>query len=178
MTSDAGQAIRRVDILPPNAAKARFGVAYVRAICSHAGVGFAETSPDEDYLAIDGRVQFSLGNVGVQIKCTGQFRIDGGDTASWPAEAEWWRKWHGSKEPVYFIVVMVDPDDQSAWLEHLDGGTLSRSAAFWVRVDRMSEGPSITVPKAQRLTAATMATWAADVDAAYAHEGLGDELAS
>jgi hypothetical protein len=159
--------------LSPNGAKARFGVAYLRSVCSQAGVGFTETSIDEDVLAIDGKVEFEIAEARVQVKCTGKFRINGGETASWPADPGWWRKWHVSKVPVYFVLLIVDPDDQHSWLNHQFDGTLHRAAAFWVRVDHMAEGASITVPKRQRLTADTLREWAADVDACFDPHGPG-----
>jgi hypothetical protein len=64
---ESGAASRPIATLTPNGAKARFGVAYLRAICSHAGVGFTETSADEDVLAIDGSIEFELGSVRVQV---------------------------------------------------------------------------------------------------------------
>lgn len=156
-----------ISTLTPNGCKARFGAAYVRAICSHAGVGFTENSPDEDVLAVDGKVELAEGYVRVQIKCTGQYRIVGGKTASWPAEQNWWDKWQQSRIPVYLILVMVDPDDQLQWLEHRDDGTLNRAAAFWVRVDKMPSGSAIAVPKTQRLFASTLAEWSTDLLACY-----------
>src|ERR1700693_3373291 len=104
-----------VGTLSPNGSKARFGVAYVRAVCSQAGFGFTETSPDEDILAVDGQVDFAMCPARVQIKCTGRFRLPGGKTASWQAEESWWGHWHESRIPVYFVLVVVDPDDQLAW---------------------------------------------------------------
>jgi Domain of unknown function (DUF4365) len=163
-----------VATLTPNGSKARFGIAYIRAVCSQAGVGFNETSVDEDVLAIDGEIVFETASVRVQVKCTGQFRIDGGDTATWQAETAWWNKWHKSKVPVYFVILVVDPDDQRRWLDHRSDGTMHHAAAFWARVDQMSEGPGITVPKKQRLTAHTLREWAADVDACYSPQGPGD----
>lgn len=160
--------------LTANGAKARFGVAYLRAVCSHAGVGFTEVSVDEDVLAIDGMINFSLAEVRVQVKCTGQFRINGGGTATWPAEDGWWEKWHRSGVPADFVLVVLDPDDQAAWLHHHDEGTLHRAAAFWVRVDNMSVGPGITVPKTQRLTADTLRQWAEDVEECFRPSGGGD----
>lgn len=156
-----------VATLTTNGAKARFGVAYLRAVCSHAGLGFAETSIDEDVLAIDGVINFALAEVRVQVKCTGQFRINGGGTATWPAEDAWWEKWHRCGVPAYFVLVVLDPDDQVAWLQHDDAGTLHRAAAFWVRVDNMSVGPGITVPKRQRLTADTLQEWAEDLEECF-----------
>ena len=178
MTAEASPEVGSIASLGPNGAKARFGAAYLRAICSHAGVGFTETSIDEDVLAIDGKIEFAVGDARVQLKCTGQFRINGGETASWPAEEEWWTKWHKSKIPVYFIIIMVDPDDQCRWLDHLEDATLCRAVAFWVRVDRMAKSQSVTVPKSQRLTADTLSEWAADVDASFGPAGVGARSAS
>lgn len=167
MTAVIGSVSEFIPTLSTRGSKARFGVAYLRAICSHAGVGFTETSIDEDVLAIDGKIEFDIAEARVQVKCTGQFRIKGGETASWPTESSWWQKWRKSKIPVYFILLVVDPDRQPQWLDHRDDGTLYRAAAFWVRVDRMSEGTSIKVPKEQRLTAETLSEWAADVGACF-----------
>lgn len=173
MVADTSSEPDSIGTLTASGSKARFGAAYLHAICSHAGVGFTETTMDEDVLAIDGTVDFAISPVRVQIKCTGQFRIQGGKTASWQAEESWWGKWHQSKIPVYFVLVVVDPDDQLTWLEHQDDGTLHRAAAFWVRVDRLPDGSRITVPKSQRLTAATMATWAAELGLCFTPDGLG-----
>jgi hypothetical protein len=62
---------------------------------------------------------------------------------------------------------MVDPDDQLTWLEHQDDGTLHRAAAFWVRVDQLSEVSRIRFDKSQRLTADTLTLWAAELDAVF-----------
>ncbi|GAA0534848.1 hypothetical protein GCM10010172_14920 [Paractinoplanes ferrugineus] len=102
--------------LGANGSKARFGVAYLRSICSQAGVGFTETSIDEDVLAIDGKVEFGVADARVQVKCTGRFRINGGGTATWPADDSWWKKWHACKVPVYFVLLVLDPDEQEQWL--------------------------------------------------------------
>lgn len=159
--------------LAANGSKARFGVAFLRAICSQAGVGFTETSIDEDVLAIDGMVEFEASIARIQVKCTGKFRINGGDSATWPAEQHWWNRWHKSKIPVYFVLVVMDPDNQPEWLDHRPDGTLHRAAAFWVRVDQMSEASGIKVPKSQRLTADTLRHWASDVDACWTAQVRG-----
>jgi hypothetical protein len=162
-----------VATLDSNRAKSRFGIAYVRAVCSQAGVGFQETSPDEDVLAVDGSVEFELAPARVQVKCTGQFRLKGGPTATWPIDDSWRRHWTRSGVPVYFVLVIVDPDDQVSWLHHQDEATLHRAAAFWVRVDTLPERQNITVPKTQRLTAETLPLWAEDVEARFVAGGGG-----
>lgn len=148
-------------------AKSRFGVAYVRAVCSQAGVGFQETSPDEDVLAVDGSVDFEIAPARVQVKCSGQSRLKGGSTATWPIRESWRQRWQRSGVPVYFVLVIVDPDDQVSWLHHQDKATLHRAAAFWVRLDTLPDGQNIAVPKAQRLTADTLRSWAEDVRASF-----------
>lgn len=156
-----------VATLDANRAKSRFGVAYVRAVCSQAGVGFDETGPDEDVLAVDGKIVFEIADARVQVKCTGQFRIKGGSTATWPVDESWRKRWKRSGVPVYFILVIVDPDDQALWLHHHDEATLHRAAAFWVRVDTLPDGQNIVVPKTQRLTAETLRLWAREVEASF-----------
>ncbi|MBR7829262.1 DUF4365 domain-containing protein [Actinospica sp. MGRD01-02] len=159
--------------LSATAAKGRFGVAYMRAVCSQAGVGFDETEPDGDVLAVDGTIWFAEGPVRVQLKCTGQFRIDGGTTASWEAKPEWREKWNRCLVPVYFVIVMLDPDEQAAWLRHHDTGTHLTAAAFWVRVNQTSESGSVTVPKSQRLHAETLTLWRDDVISGHLSSGSG-----
>lgn len=174
MADDACRPWSDVATLDSNRAKSRFGIAYMRAVCSQAGVGFQETSPDEDVLAVDGTVELEIAPARVQVKCTGKFRIKGGATATWPVDESWRRHWTRSKLPVYFVLVIVDPDDQFSWLHHDDEATLHRAAAFWVRVDTLPEGENITVPKAQRLTADTLRLWDAEVEASFdAAEGGG-----
>jgi hypothetical protein len=171
------RAWRDVATLDPNRAKSRFGIAYVRAVCSQAGVGFQETSPDEDVLAVDGIVDLEIAPARLQVKCTGKFRIKGGATATWQVEESWRQRWIRSNVPVYFVLVIVDPDDQLSWLHHDDEATLHRAAAFWARVDTLPEGQNIIVPKAQRFTADTLRLWDADVTASFGQSKGGGAVA-
>jgi Domain of unknown function (DUF4365) len=157
--------------LTSNAAKARFGVAYLRAVCSQAGVAFVESSVDEDLMAFDGLIGFADVDVRVQVKCTGQFKIASSRTASWPADEHWWRKWRRAKNPVYFVLVVMDPDIQPGWLDHRSDGTLHRAAAFWARVDCAPAAASVVVPKDQRLTADTLQLWYTETLSGYGNEG-------
>jgi hypothetical protein len=150
-----------------NTRKARYGVSYFRAICSQAGVGFSETSPDEDQLAVDGLVALRTGYVPVQIKCSSQFKI-AGPSANWPAEKAWIEKWRAACLPVYFVLVILDHDEPDRWINHHNAGTAHCSGAFWVRVDRHGPVGNIVVPKTQRLSADTMAVWERDLHQAYA----------
>src|SRR5262245_29053064 len=86
--------------------KARYGVAYVRSICSQAGVPLSETDPDEDVLAVDCDLKFPEASVRVQVKCTSRWKITG-KSISWPVAKAWVQKWDMNELPVYFIVVIV-----------------------------------------------------------------------
>lgn len=141
--------------------KARYGIAYVRAICSQAGVPFNENEQDEDVLAIDCEVKFPQASVRVQVKCTSRWRITG-KSISWPVEDKWVRKWEANEVPVYFVVVIV-PARLDQWLRHDPSGTFHRTAAYWVRLQRGTITTRVKVPKEQRLTAATIADWHRDL---------------
>jgi hypothetical protein len=126
-----------------------------------------ETSPDEDVLAVDCSVEFAEAPVRVQVKCTSQFAIRG-RSASWPVEARWLRHWGASKVPVYLVLVIVEGSGDR-WLMQQPGGTFQHAAAFWARVDKLSDAKSLQVPKNQRLTVATIVDWREECVAAFTH---------
>ena len=144
-------------MLDTNRQKARYGVSYLRCVCAQAGFGLTETEPDEDVLAVDCAVQYPELAVSVQVKCTSGLTIKG-RTKSIPVEEGWIEKWSRSLVPVYLLVVIV-PKEVSKWLEHVDEGTLHRTAAFWKRVDRGVTLPSVKIPRSQRLTVDTISLW-------------------
>ncbi|WP_203989769.1 DUF4365 domain-containing protein [Sphaerisporangium rufum] len=153
--------------LSPNGSKGRFGVAYLKTICSQAGIGVSENSPDEDVNAVDCEVQFEIGSVRVQVKCTSKFDI-AGKSASWPIETTWQKKWQKCSVPVYLVLVILGYDKAHQWLEHQARGTLQHAAAFWIRVNDTGNGQTrIAIPKTQRLTAATLQIWENDLEACF-----------
>ena len=134
------------------------GVAYVRNVCAQAGVGFAETSPDEDVIAVDGLVTFRQLEVRVQIKCTSQLALDA-ESAAWPVEARWAEKWAESWLPVFLVLVIVD-SQEPLWLEHHTDHTRLRVAAYWCQVnDLQARSQTLQVPKSNRLTRETFLGW-------------------
>ncbi len=150
--------------LSPNGRKARFGASYVRLICNAAGYTFNETNVDEDVMAIDAEIPFKQASARVQIKCTGQFKING-LSATWPVESGWLEKWADSGVPVYFVLVKIN-DALEVGFE--DSSTVLHAAAFWRRVDGLSEVAGIKLLRSQRLTVATVHEWADEVAAGYA----------
>lgn len=152
--------------LSQNGAKGRYGVSYVRSIVSQAGVGFTETSPDEDVLAVDANVEFALAPARLQIKCTAGFSI-AGKSATWQSELYWREQWSQSRLPVYFVLVILDVDDRPQWIQHHETGTDHRAAAFWTRVNQTETGDRIRIPKSQRLTADVLGLWRQEVDACF-----------
>lgn len=162
-----GDTVRSVGRFSLTTRKARYGVSYFRTICNQAGVGFVETPPDEDQDAIDGMVKLRQISIPVQIKCSSQFKV-AGPSATWPAEKAWLEKWRESWLPVYFVLVILDDDDPSKWIDHQANGTSHCSGAFWTRVDQHNGIGNISVPKAQRLTAATLDEWEREAYEAFA----------
>jgi hypothetical protein len=139
-------------------AKARFGVAYVKAIATQAGVGMSETPPDEDVLAVDATLDFNVAPVRIQIKCTSQFKIDGA-SATWPARDHWRENWTRSRIPVYFVLVILDRLERPDWISHSHRVTSLHAAAFWTRVNDLGEADNIVIPKSNKLTAETLCVW-------------------
>ncbi|WP_391647603.1 DUF4365 domain-containing protein [Streptomyces violarus] len=159
--------LQSIATLGPNAAKGRFGVAYVKSIFSQAAVGFNETAPDEDAIAVDGSLEFAIAAARVQIKCSSQFKISG-KSATWDSELHWRNSWSTSAVPVYFVLVILDYKDPVDWIRHHDAGTDHRAAAFWVRVNGTgAPAEKILVPKVQRLTVATLELWEREVKSCF-----------
>ena len=143
--------------------KARYGLAYVRSICSQSGVPFLEPQPDEDVLAVDCAVCFPQGDVRVQVKCTGRWTI-GGSSLTFPVDQEWVRKWDENILPVYFVVVIVPRQLPAGhWLRHDLKGTFHHTAAFWARLPPGEVGSSVVIRKTQRLKASTISLWHQDL---------------
>ena len=105
----------------------------------------------------------------VQVKCTSGLTI-GGKTKSYALKPEWLRKWDESLVPVYFVIVVV-PKQEKTWLAHQADGTLHRTAAFWQRVPRASDEEGVSIPRDQRLTVKTLATWHSELRAAFSPAG-------
>lgn len=159
--------LHTIATLDPNTAKGRFGVAYVKSIFSQAAVGFNETAPDEDAIAVDGSLEFAIAAARVQIKCSAQFKISG-KSATWDSELHWRESWSTSAVPVYFVLVILDYKDPVDWVQHHDAGTNQRAAAFWVRANGTgAPTDKIVVPKTQRLTAATLELWEREVKSCF-----------
>lgn len=139
----------------------RFGVAYVRAVMASAGVGFSETSPDEDSIGIDGRLQYSSADVRVQIKATTSPRFNRAGETRVNVKPKHWRAWGVNKMPVYgVLVVLEDCVDDSLWIDTShDDVTSVPAAAYWARLN----GPNVTqtsggivFPRSQRFTVDTV----------------------
>lgn len=175
MTDSVGQPLpAQLDAayLPDSAAKSRFGAAYVRTVCSQAGVGFDETSVDEDFLAVDAKVEFPVAAARLQIKGTSQYRLDH-TPIRWPIKPEWWHKWATSMVPVYFVLVVLDTPTRADWLMHPIDGTMCRAAAYWTRVNGINSSPSVGFERTKRLTVETIDVWCAEVQACFGGTSTG-----
>lgn len=143
-----------------NARRARFGVAYMRSICAQAGVGFTETSPDEDNLAIDGAIEFTRISVRVQIKCTSRFQV-AGKRATLDLEPSWVENWSQNLVPTYIVLVKVPPAIPD-WIVHNAGTTRHHAIAYWVKFDPGQHQTKMVFRATQRLTVDTLHQWRDD----------------
>lgn len=146
-----------------NVRRARYGAAYVRALCAQAGAGFTETSIDEDVMAVDGIVDFIRMPVRVQIKCTSQFVVSG-IKLTLPLEPGWVARWAGSTTPVFVVVVKV-PTLVPEWLTFDTSFTRHNTVAYGRRFMAAADSTSMLFDAAHRLTSESIYDWR---DTAYA----------
>lgn len=157
-----------------NTRRARYGVAYVHAICSQAGAAWSETSPDEDREAIDGAISLGPGSVNVQIKCTSASKLDAESTTV-SLKSSWVESWARQLLAPTFIVVVRVPKGIPDWIAHLDDGTMHRSAAYWARFDPAQHVRTISVPRGQRFTIETLHQWRRELDDRFQQLRRGHE---
>lgn len=153
-----------------NGRRGRYGVAYLRALCAHAGVGFAETSPDEDVDAIDATLKFGRASAEVQVKCTGGFKV-GMNPATLTLEPDWVQKWTEQYHPVFVVLVKV-PAVVPDWIETSQSFTKHRTVAFGKRFDPAQHTTSMKFTKVDHLTAETLYDWRDEVYLSYETRGL------
>ena len=144
-----------------NGRKGRYGVAYLRSLAAHAGVGLQETSPDEDIDAVDVTVKFGRASAEVQIKCTSQFKVGVG-SATLQLETGWIEKWTDSLVPVYVVLVKV-PSVVGDWIDGKRSSTVHRTVAFGKRFDPTVHTTSMKFTRADRITAETLYDWRDEV---------------
>lgn len=159
--------------MPPqltgNARKGRYGVRYIDAVVSAAGYEWRETGSGADALAIDGDVQYPEGAVGVQVKTTHRWTIDGTNPRlSYTADPHWVAAWSAALRPLYFVVVVVPAEEVGgSWLNHHAAGTdLLGTAAYWNRIDPSSfsaRDMSIAALRSQRFDSNTLLRWQLDL---------------
>ena len=140
-----------------NGRRARYGAAYMRALCAHAGASFTETSIDEDIMAIDGAIDFARMPVRVQIKCTSQFSV-AGSRLTLPLDPGWVNKWTMSDTPVFVVVVKV-PSDIPGWLDYDVAFTRHNTVAFGRRFVAATDVTSMVFTTADRLTGESIYEW-------------------
>lgn len=155
-----------------NTRRARYGVAYVQAICAQAGVSWTPTSADEDRRAIDGMIDLGPGSAMIQVKCSSKTLLTSA-SHSVALKPKWVAQWSEiTLAPVYVVLVKV-PKVVPDWVEHLDIGTTHHTAAFWAQFDATSHANSIAVPKSQRLTINTIHEWRRDLDLRFEAQKRG-----
>ncbi|MCC5953434.1 MAG: DUF4365 domain-containing protein [Acidimicrobiia bacterium] len=150
--------------LLPNQRKARFGVAYVRALCAQAGYRLTEVSADEDQAAYDCNVGFPGVEVRVQVKCTSSAFTVRKCTLGWTVTPHWRQAWSASHYPVYFVVVKLWDDDCEGWVRHHRESTRHTATAYWTRIDPTAVPDRVEVRRSSTFTIETFAEWLTDIE--------------
>nr|WP_306428113.1 MULTISPECIES: DUF4365 domain-containing protein [unclassified Brevibacterium] len=149
----------------------RYGVAYVRSVCTQFGVGFGETSADEDTIGVDGQIEYEVSPLRIQIKCTTKAFTKQEPHISWPIKDKWAQLWSGMLVHPYLVVVQV-PEEPADWIDYEDGSTLHHTSAYWAPLDRTTLKPlekqtSIHVPKRNLFTPETVGDWEREIKSQF-----------
>lgn len=171
MSASAPEVLLPHQTMHRNGRIGRFGVAYLRAIAASAGVGFAETSPDEDVLAVDGGFAMKNGDVRVQVKTSTVPNFNQAGEARIRVEDWHWGAWAANRHPVYGVLIAVENCDDALWMDtSADDITRVPAAAYWTRVS----GPDITqrtgpmvFSRSRRFTVDTIGEISATLDGGY-----------
>lgn len=143
----------------------RIGAIYVRGLLAQAGIRNEETSPGEDYGAVDVTVHLTCAPVTVQVK-TGIKRRNRDGTYSVPVTPAWCAKWANQKVPVYLVFVALSRRAYSGLVTHDIYSTRWAAHAYWVQVNDAVPG-TVRVPVQNRLTMDTFVRWDDDVLQAF-----------
>lgn len=150
-----------------SAAVGRYAVSYVRKVCAQAHVGFCETSPGEDVLAVDGLIQYPSIDLRVQIKgsTSPSLSVTGPDrTLSFAiGDGSWRYKWQRNGLPTYFIYVLMERD-VDRWFTYNHADTIAGAVALWARVDNLADDAThVIFRRSDRFTPDTVDGWYQDV---------------
>lgn len=160
--------------------QSRYGVAYLSHVCAQYGVPMTENRADEDFNAVDVTLQFSTGDIRVQVKCmTADFTVRDPHVRV-PITTAWAEKWRVNQNPVFLVVVKV-PGDPAEWVDYdTDHETLHRTAAYWARIDCLpSPAPSgVNVQFSNMLTPETVRDWNQMLYSGYTQTTGGPHVAN
>lgn len=156
-------------VLPPAARQSRFGLAYLRAVASRAGLRFEEGPPEEDYVGIDVTIMGSTIVWNNQVKTEGSIDIGCG-AASASIDVKTLDKINLQPNPTFLIVVLVDKAEASR-LAHMSDHVQLNACAYWGRLDGLSvpttTQSTLTVHAKHRLDDSGLTSLMDEVESAY-----------
>jgi len=138
---------------------------YVRALLAQAGIRNEESSPGEDYGAVDLTIHLTSAAVTAQVK-TGIKRRNRDSTYSVTLKPEWCAKWEGQKVPVYLVFVALSRRNYCDLVTQKDFSTTLYAHAYWLQVNDAQPG-TVRVPVKNRLSLDTFQCWDEDVEHAF-----------
>lgn len=144
----------------------RIGVLYVRGLIAQAGIRQEETSPGEDYGAVDLTVHLASAPITVQVKTGTQHRRTKDGFYSVPVKDAWCAKWARQKVPVYLVLVVLSKSDYAAIVTQQARSTTWHAHAYWVQVNDAQPG-TVSVPVQNRLHLGTFEVWDDQVEASF-----------
>lgn len=149
----------------PSDRTGRIGAMYVRGLLAQAGIRNEETSPGEDYGAVDVTVHLTHATVTAQVK-TGIKKRNQDGTYSVSVTPEWCAKWAKQRVPVYLVFVALSKRHYCDLVTHGSYTTQWAAHAYWLQVNDALPG-TVRVPVQNRLTLDTFVRWDDDILRAF-----------
>lgn len=159
--------------MPLGGMKEELSFAYLHMLASATGLDVGTWRQDYDVRDISLRSTVDYGDftpdglsdagIDVQLKCTGQERVDRDDTIAWSLSRRTLEKMKRTNRTTpYMLCVLVTPDDAAFWLDSSVDGLLARSHMYYQWGHHLpaltsgNESQTVHLPKANVLSPATL----------------------
>lgn len=169
MTKGTSQRRERAFGEVPERADTRYMEVYSRSLfrATLGQVHLSSSSPDPDDGALDLLVSSRRSQIGVQLKSSYSVRFNSRGTYQFAVKPWWVERWHEYDIPPRLVLYSL-PRRPPEWCVEKHEGMVHPVIAYWALLDRSVSGPSVTIDRRSRFTAATLAHWCREVD-----QGMG-----
>ncbi|WP_312715537.1 DUF4365 domain-containing protein [Corynebacterium flavescens] len=160
--------------LSENGIREALSINYTQQVVANEGFSFNTNS--QDYIAIDGTIEFPETDLRVQLKSTSQVGCWNNSSFDFRLEPSWIQKWARNTQPVILIMVVLNPNLN--WVTIRKSSASLAGRGYWKRVDNVAKettggaSATITFSKEDLVCRESVEQWRSLVANAYGKEDL------